>query len=233
MSNRNIPIEAYFRNQWQKEAREYYRHTFYIHNDLGHQIDHADDVYKNMAMLACKLKSPSIDYHIIFMCAYLHDIKVYENRKEHHDLAGDYVKNISDKYLKMFNSDELCIIENAVREHRASSVTSSSSIYSKILRIADKGRPDLQAIISRMVKSNKFPTDIKDSLDAYGEKIKYIIDHLKAKYSRTGYITNDTEYVEHYKVELEELWSKLESYSDSELGSLVNLITLSTLSDIM
>lgn len=220
--------KKYLTAEWQEEAREYYKNTFYVNNDIGHKIDHIDSVFVGMVELAHKVKA-KVDIDVIFMCAYLHDIKSNEDRKNHHTLAGEYVEAISDPWLSMFSQGEITLIANAVREHRASRVVEPFSMYSTLIRLADKGVPEFQAIVERIAKANVKSIPANLSTEEHGKLINKVIHHLEEKYSRTGYITTDVEYVTMYKEELETLWKRIESYSTSELGSIINLIVLNTI----
>ena len=63
---------------------------------------------------------------------YFHDLGNLTNRENHHILSAQLV--FADKNLKKyFNEDELTIISNACLNHRASTQTNDTNIYSLLL----------------------------------------------------------------------------------------------------
>jgi len=184
--------------------RDYYKINFYDHNDPAHQIDHADEVYKN-ALRYIDNNNIITDTDVVFFMCYTHDIFAGKNREMHHLLAFEYVRNASDKYLKELSDAQLFLISEAVLKHRASSTMNTRSLYDTILRIADKGVPNLNKIIKRSYEytRDKVP---ENQLENAVKK------HIKEKYSRNGYAFNDSMYVNTYQEELEVFWNEVDEY---------------------
>jgi len=198
------------KGNWKKDARDFYNKKFYVNNDAGHYIDHADDVYKEMMRLNLHL-GLQLNEDMIFMTAYTHDIFVNEGRKNHHSLARDYVIGNSDTFLEQFDPDELRLIGQAVNEHRASGKDHYSNDYARLIRLGDKGTPNLDKIIMRGYTSNKHKHDAIDE-----DMATEVVHHLKDKYGRDGYGFKSTDYRIVYGHELEEFWLELDKIDVAE-----------------
>lgn len=148
----------------------------------SHGWDHIDGVV-NKAIYFKNKYNIKVDYDEVILSALFHDIYNDENRKEHHELAAKWVEA---SIHPIFNSDKekKKRIANAIREHRASYTGDYYSPLSELLATADREKPNLEDIIARMYK---FQIDKKLNL-THKEILAEIVQHLKEKYSRTGYI---------------------------------------------
>lgn len=190
---------------WQEEAREYYLDMFISKNDPGHNREHVDAVYRTMLEIKEKRNAFDLDQRVLFMCAYLHDLFVWKNRKHHHILAAHYVYEHAntDIFLRRFASYDIEYIANAILEHRSSGSLKTSSEYSMILRIADNGKPEIYSIIKRIYECNK-EMSLSDARE-------HAFKHLIEKFGPNGYIRKDEYWTKYYKDEIELLDKEFES----------------------
>jgi len=204
----------------EKGVRNYLNHTYYINNDLAHQIDHADEVWTNACEIINNNKIKGVDRDVLFIGVYLHDI--YSNKKQrhvHNIFAYEeilYNANINAKsplsmLLSGFDHSDIDIIANMAKYHRSSLIVSEDAKkklganykYVYIIRIADKGKIDLKTIIKRSLYFNNGNTIY--------EAISNIINHIEEKYGPDGYLwKNDPEYKELYHDEYEKLQEDIE-----------------------
>ena len=192
------------KGNWKNDARNFYNIKFYVKNDDGHKINHADDVYLEMLRLNKSLEL-NLNEDMIFMAAYIHDIHVHTGRKEHNALASAYVMTSSDAFLDNFNTDQLLLIAQAVNEHRASGKDHYSNNYSRLIRLADKGAPNLNKILMRGYTSNKHKHD-----GITREMATEVLHHLVKKFGRDGYGFGSKDYRLIYGHELEDFWTELD-----------------------
>ena len=198
------------------EIRSYYNDNFYIYNDAGHRIDHADDVYSEMSRLNKEL-GMDLNEDIIFMTAYVHDIFTHHGRKDHHTKSYDYVLANSDIYLNEFEPDELRDIAIAVSEHRASGKDHYSNGYSRLIRLADKGQPDLESILVRAYKYNAHKV-----FNTPDEIYERVLKHIIEKFGRTGYGFKSVDYREVYGSQLEAFWDRLDTLTLKDVKTIIN-----------
>lgn len=169
---------------FRRDVREFYK-EHYRDGDAAHLIDHADDVCD----LALKINT-DLDEKLIILAAYLHDMFNATNRAIHNELAFEYVLKAQDKFLTQLSKDELHTVAHAVLEHRASFKGEFYSKLSELISAADRGLPNLEAIVVRSMKFNNANAD-----DVYA--------HIKDKYGSGGYAKYPDVYREIFKEELE------------------------------
>lgn len=198
------------KGNWKRDAADFYNQNFYAKNDAGHKIDHAYDVYLEMLRLNKSLEL-NLDEDMIFMTAFTHDLFIHEGRQFHHNAAMNYVVASSDPFLDNFDPDQLWVIGQAVNEHRASGKDHYSNDYSRIIRLADKGVPDLNKIIMRGYTSNKHKHD-----GLTDEMAIEVLDHLVKKFGRDGYGFKSVDYRKVYGHELEDFWLDLDGINIDE-----------------
>jgi len=160
-------------NYW----RNHFNKRYYVKNDKGHQIDHIDAVYNGMMELNDRRRI-KLDTKLIFFTAYCHDLFTHVDRDLHHELAKDYVL----KYHREMglNDAEGEIVAMAVYEHRSSTGCSYSNEYSKLIQIADKGKPILYDYIRRSFKYNS------DKHSGREEIAIFVLQHLRDKFGRNN-----------------------------------------------
>ena len=156
-----------------------------IKNDPAHNLVHCDDVFKRMLNMNDKLELGVSEY-LICLASYIHDIKAHVDRKNHHVLAYEYIKNNYkvDLFLKKLTKVEVHDLAMACLLHRASEKSIRFSKLSNLLASGDKDEPDLYKIVTRSLKYNK--------------NIFEVYDHIIEKFSRNGYMNYNKFYVIYY-----------------------------------
>lgn len=147
--------------------------------DSAHNMEHVTKVVKSSIELAEKMGA---DVNMAYTIAAYHDLGLEGPRAIHHLTSGKILK--ADKRLeKWFSAQEIEIMKQAVEDHRASASRSPRSIYGRIVAEADR---DLNI-------ETVFIRTIQFGLDNYPEKNKEehwerFVQHMKEKYSNSGYI---------------------------------------------
>jgi len=151
----------------------------YSHFDRAHSMQHVTNVIRNSITLAKKLGA---DVNMCYVIAAYHDLGLEGPRAIHHVTSGKILTSDA-RLKKWFSPSQLQIMKEAVEDHRASASHAPRSIYGKIVAEADRDlTPD--TIIERTIAFG---------LDNYPEKTKQehferMCEHLKNKYSESGYI---------------------------------------------
>jgi len=187
-------------------ARTFYDEKYYYANDEAHRITHADDVYATMVEVDERLKL-NLDKFAIVATAYIHDIFT-TSRDNHHELASEYVMNTSNVFLDIFNNRVRKDISEAVYEHRSSGDCKYSNLLSLAIQIADTGEPSLLDTVRRSFKyhigKSKHPE-------------KEVLDHMRDKFSRTGYGFKCDFYRKYYKKELDRFFDELDDLTIAKI----------------
>lgn len=147
--------------------------------DRAHQLPHVMGVINRSIALAKKLGA---DLNMAYTVAVYHDLGLNGPRAIHHINSGK-ILDADLRLRKWFSSEQMRIMKEAVEDHRASASHSPRNIYGKIVAEADR---DLEP-------GNVFRRTIEFGLDHYPEKTKNeqyerFVEHLKSKYSESGYI---------------------------------------------
>lgn len=147
--------------------------------DQAHRLVHANHVIKQSLSLARKIGA---DINMAYVTAAYHDLGLEGPRAIHHLTSGKILS--ADKRLRRWFTDEqIKIMKEAVEDHRASASHAPRSIYGKIVAEADR----------ELIPDTVFRRTILYGIDHYPEKTKEeqwtrFYEHLKDKYSATGYI---------------------------------------------
>lgn len=145
----------------------------------SHGLVHVQRVIANSMKLA---QVVGADLNMAYVIAAYHDLGMEGPRAIHHFTSGKIL--IADARLKKwFSPEQLRIMKEAVEDHRASSSRAPRSIYGKIVAEADR---DLEPEVV-------FQRAIQYGLEHYPmlndeQMWQRFYDHMKEKYSRTGYI---------------------------------------------
>lgn len=121
---------------------------------------------------------------------YFHDLGNLTNRENHHIISSELV--FADKNLKKyFNEEEITIISNACLNHRASTQTNDTNIYSLLLQDSDKLETysdlNIEKILFRLIyRAYNY------SLKNYPEytpiqHYNRVYNHLSTKFGYNGY----------------------------------------------
>ncbi len=186
---------------FQKEVRAFYE-PFYKDGDLAHQIDHADSVCE----LALEINK-ECDPKLVILTAYIHDIFNATDRKNHNQLAYEYVLEAKDKFLKELSKEELLLVAHAVLEHRASFKGKFYSKLSEIISSADRGKPDIKEVVIRSMQFN-------------GGNTQDVYKHLKEKYGSNGYAKYPQSYQNFFHKELEHFQNKIDTLTQEEINTI-------------
>ncbi len=187
--------------EFQREVRAFYE-PFYKDGDLAHQIDHADSVC-DLALEMNKECNPKL----IILAAYIHDIFNATDRKNHNQLAYNYVLEANDKFLKELSKEELLQVAHAVLEHRASFQGEFYSKLSEIISSADRGAPDIKEVVIRSMHFNS-----ANAQDVY--------NHLQDKYGSNGYANYPKSYQKHFSKELAEFQKRVDNITVADIETI-------------
>ncbi|HCD77885.1 MAG TPA: phosphohydrolase [Prevotella sp.] len=147
--------------------------------DQAHRLGHVNQVIKQSLDLAKKIGA---DINMAYVTAAYHDLGLEGPRAIHHLTSGKILQ--ADKRLRRwFSEEQIKIMKEAVEDHRASASHAPRSIYGKIVAEADR----------ELEPETVFRRTILYGIDHYPEKTKEeqwerFTEHLKNKYSNTGYI---------------------------------------------
>lgn len=151
----------------------------YANFDQAHRLSHVNNVIKQSLDLARKIGA---DINMAYAIAAYHDLGLEGPRAIHHVTSGKIL--LADNRLRRwFSTEKIKIMKEAVEDHRASASHAPRSIYGKIVAEADR-ELDPMVVFKRIILYGK---------DHYSEmskeqQWKRFTEHLKDKYSNTGYI---------------------------------------------
>lgn len=151
----------------------------YANFDQAHRLSHVNNVIRQSLDLARKIGA---DINMAYAIAAYHDLGLEGPRAIHHVTSGKIL--LADNRLRRwFSTDKIKIMKEAVEDHRASASHAPRSIYGKIVAEADR-ELDPMVVFKRIILYGK---------DHYYEmskeqQWKRFTEHLKDKYSNTGYI---------------------------------------------
>jgi len=199
-------------------VREWYDHKFYSVNDAAHGMPHIEEVLANILRMNILLDA-NLDEYILVMCVFNHDIFSGRNRELHHILAAKYVRyNNSNPFLQLLSAEEREIVAKAVSEHRSSGPDVYSNQYSRLLRLADKGRP------------NNMPGSIRRSYQFYRPKcsshietICMVLAFFTTKYGREGYGFKSLDYQAIYMEDIRVYWDQVDALTYDSIAEMVSV----------
>ena len=166
----------------------------YNKNDEGHGITHADDVLKE-ALHILEVTGFNIPLELVILTAYAHDAYCWEGRGNHHITGAKHVLGGTNEYIAKLTPNDRFKIAKAVEEHRASYKGKFTTILSKVISSADRGKPDINKTIKRSFDYHK------DNLDKESAILE-VKKHLLDKFSSTGYASYPDIYKTVYAEEL-------------------------------
>lgn len=152
------------------------------YNAFGHShgLVHVMRVIANSMVLA---KMVGADPDMCYTIAAYHDLGMEGPRAIHHITGGKII--MADKrLLKWFTPEQIKIMKEAIEDHRASASHAPRSLYGKIVAEADRDL-DRDTVFRRAVE---FGLENYPQLNRE-EQWKRFYNHMKEKYSTSGYIT--------------------------------------------
>ncbi len=164
------------------ELREYIETNIlplYKAHDTAHGPEHVRVVLENSLAL---LDGLDVDPNMVYTVAAYHDVGLRVSREEHETVSGQWLWE--DKNLeRWFTPEQRQIMREAVEDHRASRQEPPRNIYGRIVSEADRDL-DPERVVRRMMEYSKahWPQWSAE------EHIARIFDHVRDKYSETGYL---------------------------------------------
>ena len=147
--------------------------------DKAHDRTHALTVISQSLKLA---QHYDVNVAMVYTIAAFHDTGLAKGREQHHTASARIVR--SDKRLKaLFTAEEIEIMADAVKDHRASSSKPPRTIYGKIVAEADR-IIDSDTIMRRTIQYglSHYPELSKEG------HIERAVAHIKEKYGESGYL---------------------------------------------
>ena len=145
----------------------------------AHGPEHVRTVLENSFDL---LDGLDVDQNMVYTVAAYHDVGVRVIRERHEEISGQWLWE--DRELeRWFTPEQRRTMREAVEDHRASRQEPPRNIYGRIVSEADRDL-DPERVVRRMVEYSLAhrPQFTEE------EHIERIIDHVRDKYSETGYL---------------------------------------------
>lgn len=164
------------------ELKEYIEQNIlplYEAHDAAHGPEHVRTVLENSFDL---LDGLDVDQNMVYTVAAYHDVGVRVSRERHEEISGQWLWE--DRELeRWFTPEQRRTMREAVEDHRASRQEPPRNIYGRIVSEADRDL-DPERVVRRMVEYSlaRWPQWTEE------EHIERIIDHVRDKYSETGYL---------------------------------------------
>ncbi len=164
------------------ELKEYIEQNIlplYEAHDAAHGPEHVRTVLENSFDL---LDGLDVDQNMVYTVAAYHDVGVRVIRERHEEISGQWLWE--DMELeRWFTPEQRRTMREAVEDHRASRQEPPRNIYGRIVSEADRDL-DPERVVRRMVEYSLAhrPQFTEE------EHIERIIDHVRDKYSETGYL---------------------------------------------
>lgn len=151
----------------------------YADFDNAHNMQHVTSVIRRSLKLAQHMGA---DEDMAYVIAAYHDLGLEGPRAIHHITSGK-ILNADRRLQRWFSPQKIKIMKEAVEDHRASASHAPRSIYGKIVAEADRD----------ISNETVFKRTIQFGMAHYPEKSKEehwerFVDHMKEKYSSSGYI---------------------------------------------
>lgn len=192
------------------------------HYDLtesGHNMTHIEYVVNRSLKFAKQVKDTPIDLNMVYTIAMFHDTGHHIDRKTHELLSSEILLDCKG-LNQFFTEEQIKIMAEAVKEHRASSKSNPSTIYGKIVSTADRNNCVEQCLFRSYTTTKRLnPT--------YTEKETFnaCYTHLNNKFGVGGYAKfyfKDEEY-ENFLKEIRKLLSDKENFIKDHKKYIENL----------
>ena len=148
--------------------------------DKGHQQDHIKNVWENCKLII-KNNHLKVDINMIYVISHYHDLGLIINREDHHLNSAKIMEN-DEVIKKYFMTDEIHVMSEAIKDHRASNNYLPRTIYGKIIADGDR-QINLEKIISRIIAYNKPLSPELNRNELFNQKI---YTHFCEKYGCNG-----------------------------------------------
>lgn len=151
-------------------------------NDRGHRIEHFRAVEKCGNFINEKL-GLGYDPKLIMLVAFFHDMFSFNQCRENHQLlSGLWIETSKHPTLEGLSPEEITLVANACREHRASFKGEYSHEFSMLMASADRGFPGkVEGMLERAILYR-----VDRGADEVSAR-EGAIAHLKEKFGSQGY----------------------------------------------
>lgn len=159
-------------------------------NDAAHRRDHVLNVANECVKIAEHYK---LDRTRLLLAALTHDIFSGRDRKEHHTLAAQWVRDNLGRYG--YDAETVACVAQMCAEHRASLRGDYSDIYCEAFSAADRGPLNLTASVVRQLgKPLKAFTEAE-----LASRFAGVYEKLMVKFGRQGYARPNKIHDEFYR----------------------------------
>lgn len=151
----------------------------YEYFDKAHQTDHVRKVMDESMKLA---RHYQVDKSMVYTIAAFHDIGLCKGREFHHLVSGEMLRQQT-RLHEWFTDEQICIMAEAVEDHRASNQHAPRSIYGKIVAEADR----LIEPHHILLRTIQYGLAHYPELDKEQQYLRFH-EHLQEKYAEGGYL---------------------------------------------
>ena len=151
----------------------------YDNFDEAHKQHHVNMVIHQSLELAEHL---DVNINMVYAIAAYHDTGLCEGREHHHEVSAKMIRE--DANLRQwFTEEQIDVMADAAKDHRASSNHEPRTIYGRIVAEADRYIEPLD-IIERTIQYGleHYPELSRE------EHFERMLTHLHEKYGRSGYL---------------------------------------------
>ena len=171
--------------------------------DPAHRMQHIDNVLHLSTRLSTWYYLTPTETRLTRLAVYCHDLGLLYGREEHHNHSADIVLTRTLPVIKDLPDDELKVVADACREHRASGSGVYSSKVSEVVAASDRGRPDFWALYQRIASNFEHLTPEARKAEVHA--------HMRKKYGSAGYVKYPEFYSRVFRCEIEALRCRIDS----------------------
>ncbi len=147
--------------------------------DAAHNLEHVTAVINNSLEIA---KDYDVNIEMVYTIAAYHDVGIKYGRADHEITSASEL--INDTFIcNYFSKEQLDIMQQAIKDHRASSTTPPVSIYGAIISEADRDI-SFKVILTRTIQYGIHHHPNFSKQEHYARTIEHITD----KYGKNGYL---------------------------------------------
>lgn len=147
--------------------------------DKAHQMEHVRKVMVESMELA---RHYQVNTSMVYTIAAFHDIGLCQGREFHHLVSGEMLRQHT-RLHEWFTDEQICIMAEAVEDHRASNLHAPRSIYGMIVAEADR-LIEPRHILLRTLQYGLAHYPELDKEQQY----QRFCEHLQEKYAEGGYL---------------------------------------------
>lgn len=166
-------------------------------NDAAHRVEHFLKVEECGLIIADRLDL-RFDYQLITYVAFFHDMFAW-SRDNHHEMSARWIETTSYPLISSLPKIDKKMVASGCLQHRASFKGSYDGKFSEMMASADREVP---GNVARMVERAVQYRIGKGYSRA--DAMKPAVDHIKEKFSESGYCRYPNMYLEVFGEELAE-----------------------------